>query len=66
MSKASKQIKKKTLKIGLLADDITILLTDLNSVKRSMEILKCYAKCAGLIINVEKNTGKVHSVCDQQ
>ncbi len=29
-------------------------LADLNSVKRSMEILKCYTKCDGLIINVEK------------
>ncbi len=52
------KIDKKELKISLLADDITLLLADLNSFKRSMEILKCYAKCAGLIINVEKTQAK--------
>ncbi len=52
------KIDKKELKISLLADDITLILADLNSVKHSMEILKCYAKCIGLIINVEKRQAK--------
>ncbi len=59
------KIDKKEIKITLLVDDIAIILVDLNSVKRCMEIPKCYVKCAGLIINVERNTAKVNRVSDR-
>ncbi len=51
------KIDKKELKIRLLAD-ITLLIADLIFVKHSMEILKCYAQCAGRIINVKKIQAK--------
>ncbi len=45
----------KELKISLLANDITMLLNDLNSVKSSLVVLKMFHQCSGLKINV-KNT----------
>jgi hypothetical protein len=52
------KIGNKEIKISLLADDITLLLADVQSVKHSIDVLKCYAKCAGLKINVEKTQAK--------
>jgi exonuclease III len=46
------KIDKKEIKISLLADDITLLLSDLDSVKQSVHLLKCFAKCSGLKMNV--------------
>ncbi len=45
----------KELNISLLANDITMLLNDLNSVKSSLVVLKMFHQCSGLKINV-KNT----------
>ncbi len=48
-------INKKELKVSLLADDITMLLNDLTSVKSSRVVLKDFHQCSGLKINVDKN-----------
>ncbi len=48
------KIDNKELKISFLADDITMLLIDLNSVKSSFVVLKMFHQCSGLKINVEK------------
>ena len=46
------------LKISLLADDITLLLNDLNSVKITLDTLKSFKACSGLKINIEKSKAK--------
>ncbi len=48
------KIDNKALIISLLADDITMILNDLNSVKSSLVIFKMFHQCSGLKINVEK------------
>jgi exonuclease III len=52
------KIGDQEIKIVLLADDITLILSDLSSVEHSIKILKAYSKCAGLKINVEKTQAK--------
>ncbi len=47
------KIDKQNIKISLLADDITLILCDINSVQNSFKILKSFSKCAGLKINVD-------------
>ena len=51
-------VDNKEIKISLLADDITLILLDLNSVKTSLTVLKSFSNCAGLKINVEKTQAK--------
>ncbi len=46
------------MKITLWADDITLILLGLNSVKKSLKVLKSFSNCTGLIINVEKTQAK--------
>jgi hypothetical protein len=46
------------IKISLLADDITLLLSDLQSVKVTLDTLKTFKNCAGLKINIEKSNAK--------
>ncbi len=52
------KIDKKKIKISLLADAITLILSDINSVQNSFKILKSFSKCAGLKINVHKTQRK--------
>ncbi len=42
------------IKIGILADDITLILQDLDSVENTIKTLKRFHKCSGLNINIEK------------
>ena len=42
----------------MLADDITLLLNDLISVKKSIDTLKLFKDCAGLKINLDKSNSK--------
>ncbi len=44
--------------MSLLADDITLILLDLNSVYNSLKILKSFSNCVGLQINVDKTQVK--------
>ncbi len=52
------KIDKKEIKISLPADDITLILSDINSVQNSFKIPKSFSKCAGLKINVDKTQAK--------
>ncbi len=42
------RIDKEEIKICLLADDITLLLMNLKSLKNSLTLLKAFQQCAGL------------------
>ncbi len=46
------------IKISLLADDITLILKDLNLVENTIKTLKLFHKCSGLKINIEKTKAK--------
>ncbi len=48
------QIDNKEIKISLLADDITIILADLISVKNSLTVLNIFTQCSGLKFNIDK------------
>ncbi len=48
------KIDNKEMKISLLADDITLILADLTSVKNTLTVLNRFTKCAGFKINIEK------------
>ncbi len=48
---------KNEIKISLFAD-ITLLLTNVDSVKNSLNLLKALKQCAGLKINIEKTQSK--------
>ncbi len=52
------KIDKKEIKISLLADDITLIFYDINSVQNSFKILKSFSKCARLKTNVDKTQPK--------
>ncbi len=52
------KIDKKETKISLLADDTTLILSDIKSVQNSFKILKGFSKYAGLKINVDKTQSK--------
>ncbi len=46
------------IKIGLLADDITLIIKELNTVENTIKTLKLFHKCSGLKINIEKRKAK--------
>ncbi len=46
------QIDNKEIKISFLADDITLIFSDLESVKYTINTLKHFYQCEGLKINV--------------
>ncbi len=48
----------KEIKISQLADDITLLLHDLKSVKCSINLLKLFHQCSGLNNNIDKTQAK--------
>ncbi len=52
------KINNKEIKISLLADDITLILFDLDSVQNSLTILKKFSNCSGPKINVDKAKAK--------
>ncbi len=52
------KIDNKEIKISLLADDITLILSELESIKVTIRILKSFEICAGLKINVDKSQAK--------
>ncbi len=52
------KIDNNEIKISLLADDITLILLDQNSVKHSLEVLKVFSQYAGLNINIDKTKAK--------
>ncbi len=52
------QIDNKEIKISLLADDITMVLADLISVKNSLTVLNIFTKCSGLKVNIHKTQAK--------
>ncbi len=52
------KIDKNEIKISLPADDITLILSDINYVQNSFKILKSFSKCAALKINVDKTQAK--------
>ncbi len=52
------KIDTKAIKISLLADDLTLILSELESIKVTIRILKSFKICAGLKINVDKTQAK--------
>ncbi len=52
------KIDRKEIKISLLADDITLILNDLDSVKILLIFLKCFHFYSGLKINIDKTHAK--------
>ncbi len=46
------KINKREIKICLLADDIILIHFDLDSVKNTINLPKCFSLCAGLKINI--------------
>jgi exonuclease III len=52
------RIDKKYIKISLLADDVTCILSDLLSLENVLKVLKEYQLCSGLKINIEKTQAK--------
>ncbi len=52
------KIDKRQIKMCLFADDITLILSDIDSVKNSIHLLKCFSLCAGLEINIDKTQAK--------
>ncbi len=58
MNRKGIKINNNEIKISLLADDITLILLDLDYVKNSLTILKRFSNCSGLKINVDKTKEK--------
>ncbi len=61
------KIDRKEIKICLLADDITLILNDLDSVKITIDLLKIFSLCSGQKINIDKTQAKyigTLSLCD--
>ncbi len=56
--KSIKGIKIDRKEICLLADDITLILNDLNSVKNTIELVKMFSLCSRLKINIDKTQAK--------
>ena len=59
----SKQIKGIDIngieqKISQLADDTTCFVSDIDSVKETLDVFKSFSVCAGLNINIDKTTAK--------
>ncbi len=54
----NKQIITRCPNVNVLADDITLILLYLYSVKSSFTILKMFSNCVGLNINVDKTKAK--------
>ncbi len=52
------KIRNNEIKINLLADDMTLLLQNLTSVKNVLNILAYFHKCSGLKINLDKSNAK--------
>ncbi len=52
------KIDGKEIKICLLADDITLILNDLDSVKNTIDLHKMFSLCSGLKINIDKTQSK--------
>ncbi len=52
------KIDKKEIKLCLLADDRTLILHDLDSVKNTNDLLKKFSFSAGLKINIDKTQAK--------
>ncbi len=52
------KINRKEIKICLLADDITLILNDLDSVKNTIDLLKMFSLCSGLKINIDRTQAK--------
>ncbi len=48
------KIDNKEIKVSLLAEDITLILSELDFVKETINVLKGFSFCAGLEINVKK------------
>ncbi len=56
------KIDNKEIKISLLANNITLILYKLESIKATIRILKSFEICAGLKINVDKMQAKWPSI----
>ncbi len=48
------KIDKKTIKISLLANDLTLILKDLQSIENALKLLNIFSLCSSLKINIEK------------
>ncbi len=45
----------------MLADDLTLILTDIVSVENALKLLNKYTQCSGLKNNIDKTKAKHHS-----
>ncbi len=48
----------KTIKLSMLADDLTLILTILGSVENALKLLNEFSQCSGLKINIDKIKSK--------
>ncbi len=51
-------INNKTIKLSMLADDLTLILINLVSVENALKLLNKFSKCLGLKINKDKTKAK--------
>ncbi len=54
------KINKRSIKLSMLADDLTLILTDLVSVENALKLLNKYTQCSGRKINIGKTKAKHH------
>ncbi len=51
-------INNKTIKLSMLADDLTLILTNLGSVENALKLLNKFSQCSGLKMNIDKTKAK--------
>ncbi len=51
-------INNKTIKLSMLADNLTLILTNLGSVENALKWLNKFSHCSGLKINIDKTKAK--------
>ncbi len=54
-------INNKTIKLSMLADDLTLILTNLGSVENALKLLNKFSQCSGLKSNTHRNTWNTYN-----
>ncbi len=54
------KINKRSIKLSMLADDLTLMLIELVSVENGLKLLNKYTQCSGLNFNIDKTKAKHH------
>ncbi len=51
-------INNKTIKLSMLADDLTLIITNLGSLENAVKLLNIFSQCSGLKINIDTTKAK--------